>query len=392
MRHTKHTALTQHLTREIHRLIQGDNHRFIRDEASAAKHDRAGLLGMAKHAGANTAGSQFYMTLGGPLQHMDRERHVVFGEVVEGLDVLASLDELFLDNRGRPLQDVRITATHVLLDPTPDVPGTATLPAQGKCSASGRPHAEAVEERLEYAASKAALAASVLAAEGGGDQAAVDAARAAAAEEAAAAEARSRATVLEMVGDLPDADVAPPDTVLFVAKLNPVTTDEDLELIFSRHGEITSCDIIRDWKTGESLCFAFIEFADRPACEQAYLKMNNVLIGKPPRPPPREPQRRTHHVHSAQMTGASRWTSLSPCPVCGTSTPPLNGGTKRQPWPPLPAAQRPRSTGGTKRQPWPPLPAAQRPRSTGGTRRPCPVQQQLHPDRWPGRGTRLGEA
>ena len=148
------------LNANLCRLIQGDNHRFIRDEASASKHDRAGLLGMAKHAGPHTAGSQFYVTLGGPLQHMDRERHVVFGEVAEGLDVLASLDELFLDNKGRPLQDVRITATHVLFDPTPAVPGTATLTGQGKCSASGRPLAEAVEERLEYAASKAALAAS----------------------------------------------------------------------------------------------------------------------------------------------------------------------------------------------------------------------------------------
>lgn len=47
-------------------------------------------------------------------------------------------------------------------------------------------------------------------------------------------EARARATILEMVGDLPDADIAPPENVLFVCKLNPVTTDDDLEIIFSR--------------------------------------------------------------------------------------------------------------------------------------------------------------
>lgn len=29
-----------------------------------------------------------------------------------------------------------------------------------------------------------------------------------------------------------------------------VTTEEDLEIIFSRFGTITSCDIIRDFKTG----------------------------------------------------------------------------------------------------------------------------------------------
>lgn len=39
-----------------------------------------------------------------------------------------------------------------------------------------------------------------------------------------------------------------------------------------------SCEIIRDKKTGDSLCYAFIEFKDKESCEQAYFKMNNVLI------------------------------------------------------------------------------------------------------------------
>ncbi|CAJ0751808.1 20520_t:CDS:2, partial [Entrophospora sp. SA101] len=39
-----------------------------------------------------------------------------------------------------------------------------------------------------------------------------------------------------------------------------------------------SCEIIRDKKTGDSLCYAFIEFEDKDDCENAYFKMNNVLI------------------------------------------------------------------------------------------------------------------
>ena len=81
-----------------------------------------------------------------------------------------------------------------------------------------------------------------------------------------------------MIGDLPEADAAPPENMLFVCKLNPVTTDEDLEIIFSRFGTLTSCDVIKDWKTGDSLNYAFIGFDTREACEQAYFKMNNVLI------------------------------------------------------------------------------------------------------------------
>lgn len=51
-------------------------------------------------------------------------------------------------------------------------------------------------------------------------------------------EAKARATILEIVGDLPDAEIAPPENVLFVCKLNPVTTDDDLAIIFNRFGKI----------------------------------------------------------------------------------------------------------------------------------------------------------
>ena len=50
-------------------------------------------------------------------------------------------------------------------------------------------------------------------------------------------EATSRKQTLAMIGDIPDEDVEPPDDTLFVCKLNPITEDEDLEIIFSRFGE-----------------------------------------------------------------------------------------------------------------------------------------------------------
>lgn len=57
-----------------------------------------------------------------------------------------------------------------------------------------------------------------------------------------------------------------------------MTTDADLELIFSRFGPIKECSIIRDYKTGDSLNYAFIEFETEDAVLEAYEKMNNVLI------------------------------------------------------------------------------------------------------------------
>lgn len=57
-----------------------------------------------------------------------------------------------------------------------------------------------------------------------------------------------------------------------------MTTEEDLEIIFSQCGKVTSCDIIRDFKTGDSLCYGFIGFETDAMAEKAYMKMNNVLI------------------------------------------------------------------------------------------------------------------
>jgi len=83
--------------------------------------------------------------------------------------------------------------------------------------------------------------------------------------------------VLEILGDITDAEVKPDRNVLFVCQLNPLTTDDDLELIFSRFGKIRSCEILRDKKTGDSLQYAFIEFDNDKSAEQAYFKMNKVF-------------------------------------------------------------------------------------------------------------------
>jgi peptidyl-prolyl cis-trans isomerase-like 4 len=97
-------------------------------------------------------------------------------------------------------------------------------------------------------------------------------------EEMARHEARSRAVVLEMLGDIPDADITAPENVLFICKLNPVTVDEDLELIFSRFDPRVRVEIVRDRDTGASLQYAFAEFTRPSAAEEAYLKMNNALV------------------------------------------------------------------------------------------------------------------
>lgn len=85
------------------------------------KHDKAGLLSMV-NCGDNMLGSQFFVTLAPQLQSLDGE-HCVFGEIVEGLEVILKFNEAICDATHRPFQDIRISHIVVLEDPFDDPEG-----------------------------------------------------------------------------------------------------------------------------------------------------------------------------------------------------------------------------------------------------------------------------
>ncbi|HLD41111.1 MAG TPA: peptidylprolyl isomerase, partial [Candidatus Omnitrophota bacterium] len=81
------------------------------DEVSAgAKFDRKGLLAMA-NAGPNTNGSQFFITVApAPWLNM---RHTIFGEVVEGYDVVERIENCRTEGQDRPLSEQKIVKAYL---------------------------------------------------------------------------------------------------------------------------------------------------------------------------------------------------------------------------------------------------------------------------------------
>ena len=225
-------------------------------------------------------GSQFMILTSDEIEGVS-SMGIPIGVVAEDeSQVLQKLDDLYCDSNGRPYVDIRIQRAFVVYDPFPSskrgnplhdrlMKQRGVAPDGSESPDYDRPLDEIVEARIganEYLDNQGASM----------EETAETLAKRA--EELEKKDAKSRAVVLEMLGDLPDADVKAPENVLFVCKLNPVTDDEDLELIFSRFDPNAKADIIRDPQTNDSLCYAFVEFSTKEQCTEAYFKMNNALI------------------------------------------------------------------------------------------------------------------
>eukprot|EP00906_Rhabdomonas_costata_P030828 RCo043602 len=86
--------------------------RFFDDESFANKHSSVGTLTMA-NMGPNTNSSQFVVTAGIDPAELDG-RHVAFGRLVDGLEVLLAIQAVECDRGNRPVRPVLVTRCGVV--------------------------------------------------------------------------------------------------------------------------------------------------------------------------------------------------------------------------------------------------------------------------------------
>jgi peptidyl-prolyl cis-trans isomerase-like 2 len=87
---------------------------FVDEFEDRLLHNGPGVVSMA-NSGPNTNLQQFFITFKA-CSHLDR-KHSVFGQVVEGLEDFLKLEKMPRGSKDKPLQDITILETIVLVDP-----------------------------------------------------------------------------------------------------------------------------------------------------------------------------------------------------------------------------------------------------------------------------------
>ncbi|CAK7896905.1 hypothetical protein CAAN1_03S05798 [[Candida] anglica] len=200
------------------------------------------------HENQQVFDSRFIITLSDSFDDSLENQVIPFGQIIEGFTVLETINNTPIESieLKRPLRDIRITYIHILHDPFPDPNNFHPYPlepSEFQLSTMRFPELSKTTKDINSDNNN-----------------------------------EYNALTLELVGDLPHYSIKPSPETLFVAKLNPITTSESLEIVFGRFGNVKNVNIILEPKTKKSLCYGFVEYNEQHEAESAYRKLSKGCV------------------------------------------------------------------------------------------------------------------
>lgn len=96
----------------------GPGHTIKLETSPDLKHDKPGVVAMARTSDPDSAGSQFYVTVV-PTPFLDPNPkspgYAIFGQVIEGMDVVYAISKVDVDSNDRPIKEVKMTKVMIEL-------------------------------------------------------------------------------------------------------------------------------------------------------------------------------------------------------------------------------------------------------------------------------------
>lgn len=81
------------------------------------KHDKRGVLSFANN-GPDTNGSQFFFTYAAQ-PHLNNQ-YTIFGQIINGIDVLDSIEKIPVGKKNRPLSEIKLESITIHANPLAD--------------------------------------------------------------------------------------------------------------------------------------------------------------------------------------------------------------------------------------------------------------------------------